>query len=82
MILEIIREGGKLTGWGKNGPAYFFPRGKNGPAHSFLKKKLTGGEIPACYSWSMSHHFKIGPITFQGSGLSEPILFSCEKILL
>ena len=28
---------------------------------------------------SLSHDFKIWPITFQGSG---PILFSCEKISL
>ena len=29
---------------------------------------------------SLSHDFKIWPITFQGSGPSGPILFSCEKI--
>ena len=28
---------------------------------------------------SLSHYFKIWPITFQGSGPSGPILFSCEK---
>ena len=28
---------------------------------------------------SLSHDFKIWPITFQGSGPSGPILFSCEK---
>ena len=28
---------------------------------------------------SLSHDFKIWPITFQGSGRSGPILFSCEK---
>ena len=28
---------------------------------------------------SLSHDFKIWPITFQGSGHSGPILFSCEK---
>ena len=33
------------------------------------------------YGWpgSLSHNFKIRPITFQGSGPSGPILFSCEK---
>ena len=31
---------------------------------------------------SLSHDFKIWPITFQGSGPSGPILFSCEKIAL
>ena len=31
---------------------------------------------------SLSHDFKICPITFQGSGSSGPILFSCEKISL
>ena len=50
MIFEIIRGGKKLTGWGKNGPAYFFPRGKNGPAHSFPGEKTDWGEIPACYT--------------------------------
>ena len=35
MIFGIIRGGGvKLTGWGKNGPAYFF-----------TGKKLTGGKF-------------------------------------
>ena len=29
-----------------------------------------------------SHDFKIWPITFQGSGPSGPILFSCEKTSL
>ena len=31
---------------------------------------------------SLSHDFKIWPITFQGSGPSGPILFRCEKISL
>ena len=31
---------------------------------------------------SLSHDFKIWPITFQGSGPSGTILFSCEKISL
>ena len=31
---------------------------------------------------SLSHDFKIWPITFQGSGPSGPILYSCEKISL
>ena len=31
---------------------------------------------------SLSHDLKIRPITFQGSGPSGPILFSCEKISL
>ena len=31
---------------------------------------------------SFSHDFKVWPITFQGSGPSEPILFSCENIHL
>ena len=40
MIFEIISGGGKkLTGWGKNGPAYFFPG-----------EKTDWGEIPACYT--------------------------------
>ena len=32
-----------------------------------------------CWAGSLSHDFKISPITFQDSG---PILFSCEKISL
>ena len=32
-----------------------------------------------CLAGSLSHDFKIWPITFQDSG---PILFSCEKISL
>ena len=31
---------------------------------------------------SLSHDFKIWPITFEGSGPSGPILFSCVKISL
>ena len=31
---------------------------------------------------SLSHDFKIWPITFQGTGPSGPILFSCENISL
>ena len=31
---------------------------------------------------SLSYDLKIWPITFQGSGPSGPILFSCEKISL
>ena len=31
---------------------------------------------------SLSHDYKIWPITFQSSGPSGPILFSCEKISL
>ena len=31
---------------------------------------------------ALSHDLKIWPITFQGSGPSGPILFSCEKISL
>ena len=45
MIFEIISGGGgKLTGWGKNGPA-----------HSFPGEKTDWGEIPACYG----KHFDI-----------------------
>ena len=31
---------------------------------------------------TLSHDLKIWPITFQGSGPSGPIFFSCEKISL
>ena len=36
--------GKKLTGWGKNGPAYFFPG-----------EKTDWGEIPACYIGISDH---------------------------
>ena len=42
MIFEIIRGGGKLTGWGKNGPAYFFPGERIGQPILSPGKKLTG----------------------------------------
>ena len=42
MIFEIVR-GGKLTGWGKNEPAYFFPRERMGRPILSMGKKLTGG---------------------------------------
>ena len=48
MIFEIIRGGGgrgKLTGWGKNGPAYFFPGERKGRPILSPGKKLTGGKF-------------------------------------
>ena len=56
MIFEIIRGGGELTGWGKNGQAYFFPGERMGWPILSAGKKLNGGggggggEIPACYT--------------------------------
>ena len=38
-FLKLLVGGKKLTGWGKNGPAYFFPG-----------EKTDWGEIPACYT--------------------------------
>ena len=45
MIFEIISGGGKLTGWGKNGPAYFFPGERMGRPILSPGKKLTGGKF-------------------------------------
>ena len=45
------------------------------------KKKYPGLQIYGGPG-SLSHDFKIWPITFQGSGPSGPILYSCEKISL
>ena len=46
MIFEIIRGGGgKLTGWGKIGPAYFFPGERMGRPILSPGKKLTGGKF-------------------------------------
>ena len=45
MIFEIISGGGKLTGWGKNGPAFFFPGERMGRPILSPGKKLTGGKF-------------------------------------
>ena len=46
MIFEIISGGGKkLTGWGKNGPAYFFGGERMGRPILSPGKKLTGGKF-------------------------------------
>ena len=45
MIFEIISGGKKLTGWGKNGPAYFFPGERMGRPILSPGKKLTGGKL-------------------------------------
>ena len=46
MIFEIISGGGgKLTGWGKNGPAYFFRGERMGRPILSPGKKLTGGKF-------------------------------------
>ena len=45
MIFEIIRGGGGLTGWGKNGLAYFFPGERMGRPILSSGKKLTGGKF-------------------------------------
>ena len=37
--------GKKLTGWGKNGPAYFFPGERMGRPILSPGKKLTGGKF-------------------------------------
>ena len=44
MIFEIIR-GGELTGWGKNGPAYFFPGERMGRPILSPGKKMTVGKF-------------------------------------
>ena len=53
MIFEIISGGEKLTGWGKNGPAYFFPGERMGRPILSPGKKLTGGKFwpvtPGCF---------------------------------
>ena len=45
MIFEIISGGGELTGWGKNGQAYFFPGERMGRPILSPGKKLTGGKF-------------------------------------
>ena len=45
MIFEIIRGRKKLTGWRKNGPAYFFLGERMGRPILSPGKKLTGGKF-------------------------------------
>ena len=45
MIFENYYRGEKLTGWGKNGPAYFFPGERMGRPILSPGKKLTGGKF-------------------------------------
>ena len=56
MIFEIIRGGKKLTGWGKNGPAYFYPRERMGRPILSPGKKLTGGKFRPVTP-GLSHNF-------------------------
>ena len=69
MIFEIISGGEKLTGWGKNGPAYFFPGERMGRPILSPGKKLTGGKFrpvtpgPTRIS---SFHFSISLEPLQG----------------
>ena len=52
MIFEIISGGEKLTGWGKNGPAYFFPGERMGRPILSPGKKLTGGKFRPVKDWA------------------------------
>ena len=58
MIFEIIRGwgGGKLTGWGKNGPAYFFPGER-------------GGSKTLALGFSMAPHLLRALVDFISTGL-------------
>ena len=53
-----------------------FMERKSERSYTFTGLQIYGGP------GSLSRDFKIWPITFQGSGPSEPILFSCENISL
>ena len=48
----------------------------NYPLHIDTGLQIYGGP------GSLPQEFKIWPITFQGSGSSRPVLFSCENISL
>ena len=53
------------------------------PTIDLLMKGDTGPKVNRyAGSGPLSHDFKIWPITFQGSGTSGPILFSCKNISL
>ena len=73
MIFEIISGGKKLTGWGKNGPAYFFPGERMGRPILSPGKKLTGGKF-----WPVTPEF---PKTFffMPNRSSEQVLESSRK---
>ena len=43
--MKLLGGGEKLTGWGKNGPAYFFPGERMGRPILSPGKKLTGGKF-------------------------------------
>ena len=43
-----------MTGWGKNGPAYFFPG-----------EKTDWGEIPACYTGNTRKYHQIDIYIYQ-----------------
>ena len=43
--MKLLVGGKKLTGWGKNGPAYFFPGERMGRPILSPGKKLTGGKF-------------------------------------
>ena len=76
MIFEIIRGGGKkLTGWGKNGPAYFFPGERMGRPILSPGKKLTGGKFrPVTRS-------VFSPVSFfPGERMGRPILSPGKKL--
>ena len=59
MIFEIIRGGGKLTGWGKNGPAYFFHGERMGWTILSPGKKLTGGKFRPVTAAMLSSFFSL-----------------------
>ena len=60
MIFEIISGGEKLTGWGKNGPAYFFPGERMGRPILSPGKKLTGGKFrPVTPDWKKANMDRI-----------------------
>ena len=60
-------------------PGSFFLFNKNPRFWSTFVIRLMAGLQIYGGPGSLSHDFRIWPITFQGSGPSGPILFSCEK---
>ena len=78
MIFEIIR-GGKLTGWGKNEPAYFFPGERMGRPILSPGKKLTGGKFRPVTPGHCPMISKYGPSLTKTVGPVDPSFLVVKK---
>ena len=72
--------GGKLTGWGKNGPAYFFPGERMGRPILSPGKKLTGGKFRPVTPVSIQSQFDGIKKTYSTVDECNVIFLNNEKI--